>query len=381
MIDIKQYKSATAASNEEKSERNPHTILDFLNRDIKLLPNQFGDKKKERFFTDLYILISSGIDMRSALELLEEDANKSKEQQLIQQIKEDIIKGSSLWESMKKSGKFTSYEYYSIQIGEESASLAKVIKELATYFTDRIRLKRQIISAISYPILVLIVAFGTTFVMLNYMVPMFADMLKQNGSELPALTQFIIHISNGLKENLWIIGCCILTFILIFYQIRNNNTYRKIQSQLVLSIPVIGKLIRNIHLARLTTALSLLISARTPLVRSIELVQQMIHFYPIQFSLASLQEELMQGKQLYECLREYTIYDKRMITLIKVGESVNQLDHTFKNLSQQYTDEVDYTASILKSFLEPVLLLILGLIVGTIVIAMYLPLLELNSSI
>jgi type IV pilus assembly protein PilC len=160
---------------------------------------------------------------------------------------------------------------------------------------------------------------------------------------------------------------------------RKQNWFREYSSKIVLKLPIVGMLIQKIYLARFANALALLISARIPILRAIQLVKQMINFYPIEVSLKKIEEDVLQGNPLNTAMQCFSVYPAKMISLIKVGEEVNKLDEFFAQISEQYTQEVEHQSSVISSLLEPIILLVLGAIVGVILISMYLPLFQMSS--
>jgi type IV pilus assembly protein PilC len=369
------------SSKKDDTTSNKSSALDFLNKDIKLFGAAFNDKKKERFYSELFILFSAGVDIRSALELIEEEQIKEKDKLLFASIKESIIAGKSLSQALKQTGLFTMYEYYSLQIGEESGRLTEVLSELSTFFTKKIQQKRQLTSALSYPTVVFFASFGAIFFMMKFVVPMFSDVFKRFKGELPAFTKLIIRISDAF-------GNYSIYFILFFigasaflYSQRNTIWFRKYGAALILRTPIMKDMIAKIYLARFCQSMNLLISAKTPLVTAIDLVKKMVGFYPIEVSLEIVQDDLLKGKPLHLSLSKFSIYNRRMISLIKVAEEVNQLDTMFERLSKQYGDEVEHQTSILGSLIEPIMIIFLGVLVAVILVAMYLPLFQMSTKV
>jgi type IV pilus assembly protein PilC len=363
------------------SSEGTKSSFDFLNKDIKLFGAAFNDKKKERFYSELCILFSAGVDIRSALELIETEQTKEKDRILFTSIKESIIAGNSLSKALQQTGLFTMYEYYSLQIGEESGRLTEVLTELSIFFTKKIQQKRQLTSALSYPAVVFFASFGAIFFMMKFVVPMFADVFKRFKGELPAFTKLIIRISDafGNYSLYFIIFFIALTGFLISQ--REAVWFRKYGAKIILRTPIMKDMIAKIYLARFCQSMNLLISAKTPLVTAIELVKKMVGFYPIEISLETVQEDLLRGKPLHLSLSKFKIYNRRMISLIKVAEEVNQLDTMFSRLSKQYSDEVEHQTSILGSLIEPVMIIFLGVLVAVILVAMYLPLFQMSSKV
>lgn len=377
-IDLAKFKSIKQQS---EIETNNKQFFDFLNKDIALFGAGFSDKKKERFYSELCILLAAGVDIRSSLELIEEEQIKEKDRMLFSKIKNSIISGASLSAAIQQTSMFTPYEFYSIQIGEESGRLSEVLQELTIFFSKKIQQKRQLTSALSYPAVVFFASFGAIFFMLKFVVPMFADVFKRFKGELPYFTKLIIRLSDAFSNYslYFIIGLTVL--IIYLYTQRKAIWFRKSSAELVLHIPIMKNMISKIYLARFCQSMNLLISSKTPLVTAIELVKKMIGFYPIEISLEIMQEDIMKGQPLHISLSKFKIYNKRMVSLIKVAEEVNQLDTMFAKLAKQYTDEVEHETSILGSLIEPIMIIFLGLLVALILVAMYLPLFQMSNTV
>lgn len=355
--------------------------FDILNKEITFGSLELNDKKKERFYSEMHILFSSGVDIRSALELIEEGQTKEKEKQLFAGIKESIIAGESFSAAIEKTGKFSMYEFYSLKIGEESGKLTEVLKELANFFSKKIHQKRLLTKALSYPVVVLLASVGAIAFMLKFVVPMFSDVFKRFKGELPYFTKVIIKLSDAFSHYFIYFLVAFMAISIFVYSQRKAIWFRKFTSDLLLRIPVVKDLVSKIYLARFCQSMQLLISSRTPLVSAIELVRKMNGFYPIETSLETVKEDVMKGQPLYASLSKYPIYNKRLISLIKVAEEVNQLDKMFARLASQYSDEVEHQTSVLGSLIEPIMILFLGAIITIILIAMYLPMFQMGNSI
>ena len=371
--------NSPAAAPREKT--TAFDLKKLLEKDIKIFPDRFTDKNKESFYLELSTLLVAGLDIKSALELIEEEQEKKFHRAIIQKLKDDLIGGDSIWEAMQKAGHFTPYEYYSVQIGEETGKVTQVLHQLYQYYQGKLRQQRQFVSALSYPVIILLTSIGAVGFMLLFIVPMFDDVFKRFGGELPALTRVIIQFSAAVQSNfLWIF---LLVSASAFFIYRNRDTLwmRKFSSRLVRRIPVIGKIVYSIQLARFCSSLSLLLGSRVPIIRSINLVSQMVTFYPIQVTLATMAEDIMNGQSLNYSMARFNVYNKKMVSLVKVGEEVNKLDVFFEKLSQQYSSDVEHQTGLLNTFLEPAMIIFLGLVVGFILLAMYLPMFQMSTTI
>jgi type IV pilus assembly protein PilC len=373
-IDIRKLQKKST----EKSDG--FSLFELLNKDISFSSNKLNDKKKEAFYHELGILFSAGVDIKSALELIEEEQTKPKEKALFATIKERVIAGGSLSEAIRESGKFSNYEYYSIQIGEETGKLPVVLHELAGFYLNKIKQSRQIVSALSYPVLVLATSVGAILFMMNYIVPMFADIFKRFGGDLPWITSFILGISNTISSYFYLFVLVMISIAVVVVTQREKEWYRKFISNLVLRLPFVGDMLRKIYLARFCHSMTLLIGSKIPLVRALSLVKQMIGFYPLEQSLIQIEKDILHGGSLHQSMSKFSIYHKRMVSLVKVGEEVNQLEMFFDKIGKQYTEDVEHQTGIISSLMEPIMIIFLGLIVGVILIAMYLPLFKLSSN-
>lgn len=352
----------------------------FLNKDLSFGSKSLGDRKKERFYSELHILLAAGIDIRTALELITEQATDELQKKTFEGIKQQVVSGSSLSETIAGTGFFSLYESFSLKIGEESGKLNEVLKELTAFYQKRIKLKRQLVNAFSYPLVVMLVAGGTIAFLLHFVVPMFTDVFKRFNSELPALTRLVIRMSASSSWIFYFLLLVTIPLTIIFITQRKKEWFRRSTSSFVMKMPLIGTLIRKIYVARLCLSMNLLLSARTPLLKSLELARNMVDFYPLEQSLVLAQKDILKGSSLHASFAGHALYDQRMISLVKVAEEVNQLDHIFSKLATQYSDEVDHQTAVLSSLIEPVMIIFLGLLVSVILIAMYLPLFQLSST-
>ena len=379
-IELKKIKS-TSRQKKPESDQFLNSILNILTKDIQLGKKKLNDRKKEIFYSELGILLISGIDIKSSLEIMVEEQAKHKDKELFLKISNDVISGKSLSESLETSGQFTPYEIYSIKIGEESGRINEVLSELSSFYRKKIKQQRQLVSALSYPVMVFLTALLSVIFMLSFIVPMFTDVFKRFGGKLPALTQWIIECSHFVKSNIIYLVIFIIALIIFYLSVRSKEAFRRYASNITLKVPVLGKVINKIYLARFCHAMGLLIGARTPLLSSIQLVQKMINFYPYETALKTIDNDVLHGKSLFESMSAFTIFEKRVVSLIKVAEETNQLDTIFNKLNNQYSEEVDHQIGMLSNFLEPILIVFVGIMVALILIAMYLPLFQISSSI
>lgn len=354
--------------------------MSILNKDISLGSKELSDKKKEQLYLELSSLLAAGINLKSSFELITAAQEKEKDRQLFQSVQQTVLKGTPFSRALEQSGRFSLYEVYSLQIGEETGKLTEVLVDLARFYQNKVKQRRKIVSTLSYPCIVLCTSAGAVFFMLRFVVPMFGDVFTRFGGHLPWITETIIRISRVMGNYLLPFFLLVITLAGCLWYVRKTEAFRRITSTLLLRIPVAGSLIQKIYLARLCNCLRLLISAHIPLLRAIALSRQMAGYYPIESSLKEVEANILQGKSLHESLQPFSIYPAKMIQLIKIGEESNKLDYFFAIISEQYIEEVEYQTTTLSGMMEPLIVIFLGIIVGTILIAMYLPMFQMSNS-
>jgi type IV pilus assembly protein PilC len=369
----------------ENIKKKKHTtsfdIDVLLKKEIKVFGSSFSNKKKEAFYSELNVLLEAGLTLKDALTLSVAELKKEVDKKLISKILEDVIDGENFSTAVKAHKEFSEYEYYSLKIGEETGTLQKITKDLGAFFKRKNDQKRTITSALSYPAIVLFTAFFAIFIMLKFVVPMFADIFKQNKVELPWITKIILSASDTFLQYYWIVTIAIIGIFIFVKVYRKKTWYRKFSSMVLIKIPFIGDFTRKVRIAQFTQAITLLTSAKVPLLNGIQLTKKMVNYYPLQHALTIVEADILNGKTLSESLQPHAVFDSKMISLIKVAEETNQNETIFQRLTDQYTTEIDYKSKMLSTTIEPFIILVLGGIVAVILIAMYLPMFKLSTVI
>lgn len=368
------HKASTTKTSVEKKES-------IWNKDISLTGNKISDKEKSYIYHQLFNLIDSGIDIRYAFEILENQIKSKKTKEKIAEIHEAVVKGKSLSHAMEDSKYFSNYEFYSVRIGEETGKLNNVLQQLNQFYEDKLSQRRQLTSALSYPILILFASVGAVAFMMFFIIPMFEEVFARFGNKLPWITQVIIDASSFLNQYLWLIALIIASLVALNFYFSKNPTLKTFKERMILAIPVFGEIYRSIFLARFCTSMALLVSSDVPIINALEMVKNMINFRNLEIPIAHIKEQIIGGKSLHQTMSKYKIFDHEMIALVKVGEEVNKLGEFFDKLSNTYTEAVKHKTGLMGTVVEPVMIIFLGLIVGIILIAMYLPMFELSSNV
>ncbi len=381
-MDLRTIKKHNRGNTTNNSSKNSITkIIEFAGTDISFF-KRFTDKDKERFFTELGVLLNAGVDLQTVLEISVASINgKDKLKFIYTSLIEYVSEGKGISDALMQTGSFNNFDCYSIQIGENTGELGVVVNKLAQYYQKKNAQRRKTLSALSYPIIVLITTVLAVLFMLKFVVPMFANTLVQFGGDLPVLTSTIISLSDYISKYFWLSIALLTGITYLFYRYRSNAELKKYKAAFLLKIPYIGKVVKKTHLLRFTQAMELLLSANIGIVESLQLVQKMVDFHPLSIALLQVKEDVLKGDFFYEAIAKQQFFESSMITIIKIGEEVNQLDRIFLQLSKQYETELDYSSGVLMTILEPLMILLLAVLIGVILVAMYLPMFKIGTII
>ncbi|SEK29881.1 type IV pilus assembly protein PilC [Aquimarina amphilecti] len=375
-IDISKIHKNTNVKTENKSS----SVGDFFSQELSF-SKKIGAKEKVVLYKDLSTLLNAGVDFKTALEILANQQKKKHLKELILELKSKIVKGKSFYEALENTGLFSSYEYFSIKIGEETKKLDTVLLELHKYFKRQIKLRKQIISVITYPSFVLVLTVGVLYFMLTYVVPMFKSIFNQFDGDLPALTKNIIVLSEKFPTIFVGILVVVITSMFLFKIYGQNPSFRNIKSKIILKIPFFGKLVKMVYLARYCQFLDLLLTSKTSLTESLDMVKKMIGFYPIESSIDPIRNDVIKGIPFAAAMKKHKIYEYKLISMVEVAEEINELDTMFSRLADEYDEEVEHKTKMIGVILEPLIIIVIGLIVGLIMVAMYAPMFDLSKII
>jgi type IV pilus assembly protein PilC len=380
-IDIKTLKNQSGPVLSDGESSLIARLTDLLGTEINLWGKEMKDKKKESFYSELTILLSSGIDIRTSLDIIVDEQKSEGDRNIFHSIKTDIVGGLGMADAINKSGRFSAYEFYSLRIGEESGRLRDVMADLAVFYSKKIKQRRQLTSALTYPTLIVVTALVAVIFMLNFIVPMFVDVFKRFNGEMPALTKNIIALSVFFKSYIGYMLFGIIVLVGFLFSVRKTESFRAKSAVILLRLPLFGKIVQKIYLTRFCQSMALLLGTKTPMLRSLGLVKKMIGFYSFEKAIDVMETDIMHGKLLHQSMQQFDLFDTRIISLVRVAEEVNQLEVIFSKLNNQYNEELEHQIGMLSSLLEPAMIIIVGGLVSVILISMYLPLFQLSSSI
>ena len=354
-------------------------------RQIPLLPKLGGkvNSTKLSIFTRQFsVMLDAGLPLVQCLEILGGQEEHKVFKAIINAVQSDVESGMSLAEAMKRHpNAFDSLYVNMIAAGEAGGILDVILQRLSTYIEKAVKLKNQVKSALMYPIAVLTIAAGVVFIILWKVIPVFAQMFAGMGAQLPYLTRMVVKASNlVVSYGLWFVAFIVLVYIALREW---HKTYRgrRVLDRLQLMIPIIGELLRKISIARFCRTLATLTSSGVPILDGLEITARTSGNAIIEDSIMSVRKSVEEGKTISAPLAETKVYPPMVCQMISVGEQTGALDQMLSKIADFYEDEVDTAVSGLMKLIEPIMIVILGVIIGTIVIAMYLPMFAMFSKI
>jgi len=334
------------------------------------------------FTRQFSVMIDAGLPLVQCLEILgNQQENKTFKRVLIQ-IRQDVESGSNLADSMRKHPKvFNDLFTNMVAAGEAGGILDTILQRLATYIEKSVKLNSQVKSAMIYPVAVISIACIVVMVILWKVIPVFASLFASLGAELPLPTRVVIAMSNFIGDFWWLVT---LLIIVGTYAIRKYHaTYKgkRVIDGFMLRMPVVGMLLRKIAVARFCRTLSTLTSSGVPILDGLQITARTAGNSIIEDAIMATRKSVEEGKTISEPLGDTDVFPPMVVQMIAVGEQTGALDTMLSKIADFYEDEVDLAVAGLMKLLEPVLIAFLGVAIGGIVIAMYMPMFSLISQI
>jgi len=346
-------------------------------KEVRLLPKlpfNVSAKRVALFTRQFSVMLDAGLPLVQCLEILGEQEEDRTFREIIQAVRTDVEAGSSLAESMRKHPRAFNKLYVSmIAAGEAGGILDIILQRLATYIEKVVKLNAQVKSALMYPVTIIVIATGVVILILWKVIPVFAQLFAGLGGELPFLTRVVVNSSNFLGRYFpWLVLVGVLLYM-AFQRWYKTERGRRIIDATVLKIPVIGMLVRKIAVARFCRTLATLTSSGVPILDGLEITARTSGNAIIEDAVLAVRKAVEEGKTLSGPLAETKVFPPMVVQMINVGEQTGALDQMLSKVADFYEEEVDTAVAGLMKLLEPIMIVILGGIIGTIVTAMYLP--------
>ena len=328
------------------------------------------DARKEAIFAELHSLLGSGLDFSRSFSLLIEGERDTQTKVLLTGLYRSVVRGEALARAFERSGRFAPLDCGVLRIGEQTGRLDEALAFLADYYRKRIAQRRMISGAVSYPLIILFTAIVVVIFMVLVIVPMFEQVYSRMGGELPAMTRWIISLSRAFPTYLTVAALAGAGSLLWWKAYGGRPCVQRFACGWLLKIPIMGDTLKKSVQARFCRLLGLLASSGVPLLQGIGMLEGIIVFYPYRVSFARIARELE---------RFAGLYDRRLVTQLRVGEQTGRLPEMLAREGDVLTGELEHRLRSLGNLLEPVLILLVGLLVAVILVAMYLPMFRLGG--
>jgi type IV pilus assembly protein PilC len=337
-------------------------------------------KELSVFSRQLSVLIDAELPLIQSLTLLADQTRNKYFKKVITTIREDVEAGSTLNQAMRKFPKAFDDLYCNlIASGEQSGSLDIMLRRLAEFIERMVKLRSQVRQAMIYPSAIVIFAVVVAIFLLWKVIPVFASIFEELGAELPLLTSVVISLSHFVQNYIIFIAVGLIAAVFLFRYWRHTPKGRWATDRMLLRVPLIGKLLEKVAISRITRTLSTLISGGVPMLESLKITSSTSGNMLIESKIMEARKQVSEGKSLTEGLKEAGQFPLMLTQMVNVGEATGTLDEMLSKLADFYDEEVNASVSAMLSILEPVLLISVGGLVGSLVISMYLPIFSLMS--
>ncbi|MCX7882409.1 MAG: type II secretion system F family protein [Brevinematales bacterium] len=390
---IFQYEAYTPEGNNQsgiiEARDKQEAALKLYQRELVVLHLREMSTKKQTIALKDQILfarllsnaLSAHIPLTKALEIISQEFPK---RHPLKDVTLDLIRriqgGESLSEAMELHPEaFSPFAISMVKAGEESGELSKTVEALLHYLTKRLTISQKISSALLYPLFILVFALGVLFFFAFVLIPQFEQNYAQFGAELPFLTRFLMGFTRSLREWSWLFGLLVLFFGGIFFFIRERAWFRRGRDRLLLSLPIVGELINKDILTRFSRTLSVLLGSDVVLSEALELCRGVVANALYEDMIAQAIQDIAQGKKFTDSLRQNRFLPPTFLQMISMGEETSKIDQLSEYLADFYERDVDAAVEKITTLLTPVLIIFIGIIVGFVIVALFLPIFQLSQ--
>ena len=335
------------------------------------------------FSRQLATMMSSGVPLVQAFDIVGRGHDNPSMQDLILSIKADVEGGTALAEALKKHPLYFDDLFCNlVHAGEQAGVLEELLHKIATYKEKTESLKGKIKKAMFYPAAVIIVAVLVTSIIMIFVIPQFQELFSSFGSDLPAFTQVVVAMSEWMQEWWWLLLLGVIATVYTFgYIWKRSRKFRHTVDKMLLKTPIIGVIVNKAALARFARTLSTMFAAGVPLVEALESVSGATGNVVYGEAVLRMREDVATGQSLQLAMKQQNLFPHMVIQMVAIGEESGSIDGMLSKVADFFEEEVDNAVDALSSLLEPLIMVILGTLIGGLVIAMYLPIFQMGSAV
>ncbi len=361
-----------------KIKKKPKDLLE----NIAFLQPGVTQKDIILFCRQFSTMIDAGLPIIQCMDILHAQQENATFKKMLKNIKEQVESGSTLADSLKKYPKqFDDLFVNMIAAGEAGGILDTILRRLSAYMEKAARLKSQVKGAMTYPIVTMIIAVAVVAIILVFVIPVFQEMFADMGGALPGPTLLVVAMSEFVKSKIHWIIIGIVLFIFAFKKYYKTENGRKVVDATMLKLPVLGLLIRKVAVAKFTRTMGTMLSSGVAILEALDIVAKTSGNKSIERALYTVKSGITEGRTMADPLAESGVFPAMVCQMISVGESTGALDAMLQKIADFYEEEVDQAVENLTSLIEPFMLVFLGVVIGGLVIAMYLPVFKMAGNL
>ena len=348
-------------------------------KEIVLFQRSISTKEVAVFARQFATMINAGVPLVRCLSILAQQLENPRFREVVNLIKQDVEAGSTFSAALEKHPKVFSDLFVNlVKAGEAGGILDEILERLANYLEESEALKAKVKGALTYPAVILTIAFLVVIFLLTVIIPQFQSIFDQMGSaEMPAVTQFLLSISKFMQEYIYFIIFGVIAIGIGLKQFFSTKQGRRIWDVNILKIPVIGMLMKKVAIAKFTRTLGTLVASGVPILQALEVTADTAGNVVISEAIMHTRQSIKEGESIAVPLKSSKIFPPMVVQMIAVGEETGELDKMLIKIADFYDSEVDAAVKALTSIIEPVVIVIMGLVVGFIVLAVFLPMINL----
>jgi type IV pilus assembly protein PilC len=378
---------AETAAQVESRLRGDGLTIDRVKKEAAALSISFGSgvghKDLQIFTRQLATMIDAGLPLVQCLDILAAQSPNKIFQRVLNQVKSAVEQGATFSDALRRHPRVFDDLYVNlVAAGEIGGILDTILNRLAVYIEKAVKLRGQIKSALFYPVGIMVVAIGVIAVMLIKVIPTFENMYKEMGhAELPGATKFVINISHGFINKWYLYVGTVVGVVVGSTMMRRTEGGKEIFDRMLLRLPVMGSTLRKIVVARFTRTLGTLLTSGVPILDALDICARTAGNKVVEQGIMKARDKISEGHDMAGPLAESRVFPTMVVQMIGVGEQTGAMDQMLQKIADFYEEEVDAAVSALTSLIEPIMMAFLGVVVGGLIIAMYLPIFKLAGNI
>lgn len=372
----------------EQRLRNDGLTVTRIKREARQITITIGSgvapKDLQIFTRQLATMIDAGLPLVQCLDILSQQTPNKIFARVLGQVKSAVEQGATFSDALKKHPRIFDELYVNlVAAGEVGGILDTILNRLALYIEKAVKLRGQIKSALFYPVGILVVAIGVIAVMLVKVIPTFENMYGEMGpgAKLPSATKFVINLSNGFINRWYLYVGAVVALFMGASMMRRTDRGKEIFDRMLLRLPVMGSVLRKIVVARFTRTLGTLLASGVPILDALDICARTAGNRVVQNGILRAKDKISEGHDMAGPLGESKVFPSMVVQMIGVGEQTGAMDQMLQKIADFYEEEVDSSVAAMTSLIEPIMMAFLGVVVGGLIIAMYLPIFKLAGNL